>query len=81
MAQHLTKHFVSLSNYTLAAETFTKLRFNHAESSFYVRAFMVVLQELILIRHILVIHLFPERSLPITGKLINLSSSISLAGI
>jgi hypothetical protein len=75
MTQHLTQHFVSLRGQSFTSQTFAKLRLNHGERSLNITALVIVLHELILIRHVLMIHRPPKRRLSVVVKPINVGSS------
>jgi hypothetical protein len=49
MAEHLAKHFVGLRDGRLASQPLAKLSLNHGERSLHVRAFVVVLHEILLV--------------------------------
>jgi len=60
VTKNLAQSLVSLRRFGFASECVAKLRLDHAESSFNVRAFVIVLEKAFLIERKVVIHLPPD---------------------
>jgi len=65
VTQNLTESFIDLRGFGLTSQVIPELCFNHAERGFDVRAFMIVLHELLCVAAVIVKHSFPNRTAPI----------------
>ena len=65
MTQNFTKSLIDLRRYGLASQLIPELCFDDMEGRFDVRAFVIVLHELLCVVAVVVKHSFPNRTAPI----------------